>query len=320
MQDMDDVKHPLVFFVNGLGDHLLVLPALRALAKLFPRRLRLACAPGARGTVFADVPLTEVIELETATIAGTREFDFELACARIGPCDLFLSLVPWHSESMHRLLAALTYGSSIGYHPDFRTALPLNYAKHSSELAFDLPRHIDATLTLHDFVAPPRWPVEAFRHAGRIRRAIPAGFCVVVIHVDTKPEKMWPDDRWIAFLDAILERFHDIFVLVVGPQERQWQRALNCARIFHCHALPVAVSFALVGLADFFVGVDSAMLHAADLCRVPGLGLFGPTSSTEFGFRFSRHRHVSGNGSMSLIKVQAAIQAFEELVLESFER
>jgi ADP-heptose:LPS heptosyltransferase len=316
VQDIDDVKHPLVFFVNGLGDHLLALPALRALAKLFPRRLRLACASGARWNVFADVPLTDAIELETATIAGTCEFDFELARKRIGPCDLFLSLVPWHSESMHRLLAALTSGSSIGYHPDFRIALPLNYAKHSSELAFDLPRRIDATLTFHDFVAPPRWPMQASHHACRIRRAIPAGFRVVAVHVDTKPEKMWRDDRWIAFLDAILERFYDIFVLVVGRQERQWQRALHCARIFPCHALPVAVSFALVGLADIFIGVDSAMLHAADLCRVPGVGLFGPTSSTEFGFRLSRHRHVTGNGSMSSIEVQDVIQAFEELVLE----
>ena len=43
------------------------------------------------------------------------------------------------------------------------------------------------------------------------------------------------------------------------------------------------------------------MLHAADLFNVPGVGLFGPTSSAEFGFKFSRHHHVQADGTMDTI-------------------
>jgi hypothetical protein len=34
------------------------------------------------------------------------------------------------------------------------------------------------------------------------------------------------------------------------------------------------------------------MLHAADLCRRPGVGLFGSTQARRFGFRWSSRRVV----------------------------
>jgi ADP-heptose:LPS heptosyltransferase len=69
----------------------------------------------------------------------------------------------------------------------------------------------------------------------------------------------------------------------------------------------------LVGTADLFVGIDSSMLHAADLARVPGVGLFGPTRAAEWGFRFAPHRHVDRT-TMADITVDAVLDALEELV------
>jgi len=39
-------KFPGVIFGNAIGDHLMGLPTLRALAALFPGRLSLICVPG----------------------------------------------------------------------------------------------------------------------------------------------------------------------------------------------------------------------------------------------------------------------------------
>ncbi len=64
------------------------------------------------------------------------------------------------------------------------------------------------------------------------------------------------------------------------------------------------------------------MLHMADLCRIPGVGLFGPDESTslgseEMGFRFGPHRHVQGHGSMEGIDTASVSRALNELAPRS---
>jgi ADP-heptose:LPS heptosyltransferase len=62
--------------------------------------------------------------------------------------------------------------------------------------------------------------------------------------------------------------------------------------------------------ADLFLGVDSLFLHAADLFRVPSVGLFGPTACEEWGFRVTpTWRHISGHGSMDTIQREAVLDA-----------
>ena len=52
---MRDAQRPVAIFGNGLGDHLLVLPALRALVETFAGRLGLVCMAGAPEIFFADL-------------------------------------------------------------------------------------------------------------------------------------------------------------------------------------------------------------------------------------------------------------------------
>jgi hypothetical protein len=54
------------------------------------------------------------------------------------------------------------------------------------------------------------------------------------------------------------------------------------------------------------------MLHAADLARVPGVGLFGPTRSATWGFRFGPHRHLDER-KMADITVDEVLRALEDL-------
>ncbi len=63
------------------------------------------------------------------------------------------------------------------------------------------------------------------------------------------------------------------------------------------------------------MGIDSCMLHAADLARVPGVGLYSPTQPAIWGFRFAPHRHVYG-GTMADISVDDVFSAMESLVGE----
>jgi ADP-heptose:LPS heptosyltransferase len=309
----------VVIFSNGIGDHLLNLPALRALAALFPGRLTLLCSTGAGQTFFSRLPLRAVIEADMQRAEGGKSFDAESLARAVVPCDLLLSLNPWHSGSMDRLIALLEPEQSIGYFPAFQVSLPRDYSKHSAELAFDVPRFLDPSLQLDDFTEAPTFPPHHRDQAQRIRRVFPADLRVLTVHADTRPEKMWASARFARLLTAFMNRHPDFIVFVIGPTEPDFvydeQRP-----IFSCCGPPVATAMCLVAESDLFLGVDSCMLHAADLLRVPGVGLFGPTNCNEWGFRFGPGRHVCGGGSMENITEDAVLRALEDLLASVVSR
>lgn len=308
-----DAGRPVAFFANGTGDHLLNLPALRALADLFKGRLRLICMEGSRAAFFGDLPLDDAIEAHMWSEGGTRHFDAPTLARQIGACDLLLSLNPWHSSSVDRLLAELAPAFSIGFFPVYDEMLPRDYSKHSAELAFDVPLRIAAGINVESFSAEPLWPLEVRQAAAAIRAEIPARMRVLAVHADTKADKMWPADRWRELFERLLTRRRNLIVLVLGREQLGLDVCSDGERVIPCMGLPLTVSLALVGLTDIFIGIDSCVLHAADLARVPGVGLFGPTNPAEFGFRFAPHRHVSGVGDMGAITVDMVEAAFEHL-------
>src|ERR1700722_15010153 len=125
-------RRPAAFVVNGIGDHLMALPALRALASMMQGRLRLLCMPTAREVFFSDLPLAAVHHvrlLNDSSAAPARDYpDFataELAEA-VGDCDLFLSLQRLATPAMTALLRAVKPKKSIGLLPIFDIAIPFN--------------------------------------------------------------------------------------------------------------------------------------------------------------------------------------------------
>jgi ADP-heptose:LPS heptosyltransferase len=179
--------------------------------------------------------------------------------------------------------------------------------------AFDLPRVLDDTLPIEDFAGPPELLDEAQRVASRLRSVIPRDCRLLALHAETKPAKMWPAERFSAVLDWLLHRDPSVVVAELGWQDVGLDYGRHEHRVVRCRSLPLPLAMAFVGTADLFLGVDSCFLHAADLYRVPGVGLFGPSRSHEFGFRFAPHRHVDGNGRMDAIQVEPVIEAIEAL-------
>jgi len=104
--------------------------------------------------------------------------------------------------------------------------------------------------------------------------------------------------------------------LLVGRPERtvdtaQWR---NASRVIPCYGLSLPSSCCLVAESDFFIGIDSCMLHVADMARVPGVGLFGPTNAKEFGFYIGPHIMIQADGSMDKIAVDIVAEALNQLV------
>jgi aryl-alcohol dehydrogenase-like predicted oxidoreductase/ADP-heptose:LPS heptosyltransferase len=310
---MRSARNPALVFMNAMGDHLLNLPAVRALSEMFGGNLQFVCRPGARATFFPSLQFRRVCEPPTFCANLQYCFDPAPVASELKPIDLLLCLNPARSDAMDGLLSLLAPPSSVGFDAAYRVALPLDFSKHNADLAFDLVRFLDASLQIEDFASPPDLSPQALNFAAEIRRLLPCHAPLLVIHADTKAEKMWPAARFRGLLESLFARVSNLFVLDIGLGNLGLDRISNSDRVIHCGHAPLASQIALVGIADLFVGVDSCFLHAADLFRVPGIGLFGPTSPHEFGFRFGPHRHVVGGPAMEDLLEESVLAAIESL-------
>jgi Glycosyltransferase family 9 (heptosyltransferase) len=242
-------------------------------------------------------------------------FDAQAVADQVGDCDVLISLTPWHSPSADRLLAILSPVQSIGFSVTFKTPLTVDFKRNLADIFFRVASSLDPSLKIEDFVGMPVVPAKYRETARIIRSQLPDGFRILAVHVDTTPPKMWSPERFINVIDKFLDRHSDFAALVLGCPDVRWARGLCGNRVVHCFPLELPTSLALVAETDLFLGVDSCMLHCADLHLIPGVGLFGPTDYSTWGFRFARHRHVRGNGTMESISEAEVLDALEFLVL-----
>ncbi|GAB4197029.1 MAG: hypothetical protein OHK0022_15020 [Roseiflexaceae bacterium] len=304
-------QRPVVFFRHGLGDCLMTLPSLRALTTLLPE-ITLICNAGAGELFYAGLPWRDVIEPRATQPGDIWSFPVEDVIERVGRCDLLLSLNPQCPPQLKMLIACFNPPVSLGFTPDFRTAIPWDRDRHSVDAAFKLVQQLDSRLRVEDFAAPPQLSPRALTLARQIYGLLPPNTRVLAVHPDTQARKMWLHDRLNETLQVFLERHPNFAVLVVGRSKQRFE-GRHADRIIPCTSLAIEVAFSLVSMADLFLGIDSCMLHMADLCGVPGVGLFGPTRSCEFGFRFARHRTIQADHDLALIPVGPVLEALEEL-------
>jgi hypothetical protein len=318
-----EARFPALLFGNGVGDHFLNLPAVRALVRLFPERLALICCANAHLVFYYDLRLRVICEMPMEIgrcgrpKSKARLFDADRVAIAIGPCDLLISLNPWHSSSIDRLLARLAPLASIGFFPQFQRQISLNSGCHAADLAFEIPRALDRSLHIEDFSKPPEFADRFVEQARRVLRVVPRAFRLLAVHADTARQKMWPRRRFVKLLDMFLQQRPEFLVIVLGWTDMRLDTGRHGDRVLPAYRLPLPTSALLVASSDLFVGVDSCLLHVADLFRVPGVGIFGPTNPKEWGFRFGPHRHVRARAAIATLDEQEVLEALLQLLAES---
>lgn len=307
-------RQPVVLFANGIGDHLLTLPTIRALSRLFQGRLTVVCLPYATDSFFAPLLIKRFVEFTARDFIDRDFFDADSLAERIGICDLLISLNPWHSSSVDRLIEILGVGETVGHFPWFKHSCEPKPGQHSMEYAFSIAQLFDPELRLQDFALPLKLRTSAIQFAEKVRGLVPAGAFILGVHADSRPNKTWPAERFSEFLNRFLHRHKDAYALLLGTHDSGIETGPYENRIIPCYGLSLDCSLALLQTTDVFLGVDSCFLHQADLSRVPGVGLFGPTSPAEFGFLFARHRHLAVDADISQIEVEEVLAATEEVI------
>ena len=303
-----------LIYANGIGDHLVTLPAVRALSRLLRGRLRLVTFPRAAELYYRHIPFADVIATSFKDIPGEgRSFDAPVVAQRIAPCPLLMSLNPWHSRSMDELLRLARPETSIGFDEAFQASLPLDFDRHSADMTFEVVRALDASLRIDDFARPPHLAPAARRRARDLKSCLPRDARLLVVHADTRPWKEWRPEYFRAALHGFLDRHPDFIAFVLGKDDRGLDRGPNASRVVPSLGLHLDTCMALVEEADLFLGIDSCLLHAADLFRTPGVGLFGATKAREWGFRFGPHVHIDCGPKMDRDRVRHVVSALTRL-------
>jgi hypothetical protein len=310
-------EHPVAFFLNGIGDNILVLPALRALAAMFPGKLTLVCGPPEETEPFGELALRRVVRTRVRRTPHGPRFDHYGVARRIGSCDLFISLVPWRGLDMPQLLRRLAPRRSIGYSWAFDVEIPCDFDKHYSLIAFDAVRALSPAARFANFAAPPRFSRHSLNTVRNITGAVPTGMKTMTVHCDSTPEKMWPFDRFMNVLEAVLTSHPACLAFLVGAPAfaAQVAGALRHAhgRVIPACALTLPAAQCLVAMSDAFLGIDSCHLHVADFSRVPSVGLFGPSRSEIYGFIAGPHITLQANGDIRAIDEDHVVRSVEAL-------
>lgn len=309
-------ERPAVFFVAGFGDQVMSLPAMRALSAIFPNGLQLLLGEGMLSFFYRGLPVRDVTRVWYADFAD-RRIDVERILPRARSCDFFIGLSPWVSPSVVELAARLGARRTLGHMDGFDDVLPYDSRVHMFDLLFSIPQRLRSDLSLDDFSYPPRFSPAAEAAALRfVREHVPPGHRILFVHPETHTEKMWSQASLSWVLQRFLDMHSDVTVFVASVMwyplalTRHWDRIVLVDE--HLELVLAALRY-----ADLFLGVDSCFLHAADLYRIAGVGLFGPTAPHRWGFRLSpRGRSVWGDGSMRAIEREAVLEALLETAEE----
>ena len=277
----------VVVFHNGLGDYLLALPTLRALAAELPRPSLLVTGRGPQEFIVADTSFDDRLLLPFERTATTTEFDWQQVARVCAGCAILVSVCPFPSVSLERLVEAVRPARTIGLGPPCVEMVDYLADAHECDVLFGVARRVQAFARIEQFAAPLPSSTRTTETAARIRASLPPAARLLVAHVDTIPGKTWPLAALDAALHEILAAHAGIHAVVLNAPPGSLPVTAASGSVACLEGISLDRAMCLAGACDVFLGVDSCMLHAADLCRRPGVGLFAVTQARRFGFRWS---------------------------------
>ena len=111
----------------------------------------------------------------------------------------------------------------------------------------------------------------------------------VLLHATARPDKQWPEENWIALGQSLASRGIDLVLPWGGEAERARSERIagKLSRARVPERAPLDRVAALIGGAQFVVGVDTGLMHLAAALGVPLVAIFtgsktsltGPVSS-----------------------------------------
>jgi lipopolysaccharide heptosyltransferase II len=279
-----------------IGDTILAIPALRAMARLWPEaKISVLTGAKAREVLRYSPYVHEVIEFDPyrASDRGLIRYVRLIRTLRQRQFDLAVVL----NRSFHSALTAALGGARFragwsGFdRRDFLLQAVCPYRPYGSEIDcyLDVVRAVaseDATDGELELWLTDREKENASRMLGS------GGPTIGMQPGATHQNKRWPAENYAELASRLIEEDPQRrIVLIGGPDERtacmEVQRVASqkvLDRTIDCVGkLDLRATLAMLTRLDVFVGNDTAIRHGAVAVNIPSLALFGPTSAQKWG-------------------------------------
>ena len=297
------VRRIVVLQMSGVGDLLLITPALRALRKLYPEaRIDLITYKlGNAAFLFrlpnmgrgCEFPLFDLEVNRAWTPSFWRGLARPIRFLRQEPCDLYVSfhhtwLPQWY---LFELWVAARAGArfAVGINPNhvggpgvFDRAVPESLLgdRHYRPFFLDVVRLLGEA---GDDLAMecPLEPDEVRQAKDRLARSLPECRRILCLHVGaTHAAQVWPIERYHKLARRCCEDGYGL-VLIGALNERaqtdEVARGLPPNRVLNvAGATTLFEMAAFIAASDLFIGNDSGPMHVAIALRKPTIGLIGP--------------------------------------------
>jgi ADP-heptose:LPS heptosyltransferase len=301
------VERVLVICMGGIGNMVMLTPALKMLAGRWPEAsfsfLLRQC--GSRDVVEKHPQLGGIVETcnsvrETAaSIAAVKAMRPDLVFSTTGTNPLKCGLVGLVSGARWRLGESFLSGRLL-----YNVRVPFDKDKHEVAANADIAR---AVVPDAGSGACTVWTDFADTEAARARMSsFGSAGGVVGMHLGSGPEmayKRWPVERFVQVAQAMVKRCGAQVVIFGGPAERDIAR--SAARdagesvMSVAGELSIRQSYEAMKLCRLFISNDSGPMHLAAAAGCPVVALFGPTFPARTGPWGEEHVVVSDTDGCS---------------------
>ncbi|MCG9131286.1 glycosyltransferase family 9 protein [Candidatus Poribacteria bacterium] len=284
-------KKILFIQLSALGDTILAVPTIRAIRHTFP-----------------DAELTMLASPTNLNYLTNCPYIDKHLTFRMPVRQLFAPLrnegFDWTIDLEHwpRLSALLAYVSGAPLRVGFRTK-----GQHRHFLFTETVEHIQGRHEVRNFLdiamrlacstqefALETWYSETARTSVReilVREQLSLDVPFVILHPEAgrrgEPRRRWPQERYVALADALVEHHRVQIVLTGAPDETQVSETI-AARMRHQAAVlagktDVNQLAALFADAALVVSGNCGPMHLAAATETPVIGLHGPTNAAQWG-------------------------------------
>jgi ADP-heptose:LPS heptosyltransferase len=312
---------------DQLGDFLLASPVFRALRLKFPEARIGVVTREYFSDVAALIPFVdEVITVpgpsdrwnpsSLAHFIGRIRSGWKLAVVlNTVSHSLTSDLIAWLSR------AAYVLGSEGGIFAGCRSNFLYNLhapvvpgPRHQTDVNLDIVRFIGAdTRDLTEAIVIPEEPVKAATHeiGGKEDR-------VIGMHIGAgKAGNRWSPENFAALADKLQDEGNHVAVFSGPKEEDLLELFLKNVRRKPVTIGPTSLGRLTACFAACRVVVcnDTGVLHCAAATGTPVVGLFGPTSPSEWMPKGEKHRAIRGaNGQIDSISVEEVVSAVNSVL------
>lgn len=292
-------------------------PSLRAIFQRNDDQFTLLWVPGLKDAFFVTESRASIKEFAFFNRAGKKLIDYRGLLELDSPIDDLISLQPWFTHDLGELIKLLRPKRTIGFNKSYDVFLN-DASGHYVDRMFRLASIVNPNANIEYCSATAQPQMTWLKQSDKFVRTLPQGVKLLTWHSDTKPYKMWEPKRFAATLVEFLRTHEEYWAVGIGVNNSDVRRFLVHPRSIVLDSAPLSFNLGLLARSSLFFGVDSCMLHACDMMRIPGVALFGPVPDDfggcdNFGFRFGPHIHLGGTGSLDDVTVDQSIGALHAL-------